>query len=400
MQPNEELMRKAEIKTDALASQGKLNDKQADAFIDFVVDQTGLKDVARVVKFRNENMIIDKITVADRVAMPATEATAPTGRRGVTTSKVQLTPKEIIVPFEISTSFLEINLEGEVATEHIIKMMATRLANNLELLYLTGDSTGPSIVEADYVEGGHATDHVLDSYLALFNGWLRDADSGNVVNAAGASISSNIFNSMINAHPDKFKRDMGNLRLITSPTLEQNYRMKYSTRATQGGEDAAQSQKAMTPFGVPLVKFPLFPATPKVVEHVTLPGTTAVALRYAPVDSASEAVLPTTLGATATTPFVEGVDYDMDYTNGTIARNGGGSIGDGDTVKITYTCYPWVLLTHYQNLILAIGRDITIEKDRDIFKRMNQYAITCKVDVQIEEATAITKAKNVARTVT
>ena len=33
----------------------------------------------------------------------------------------------------------------------------------------------------------------------------------------------------------------------------------------------------------------------------------------------------------------------------------------------------------------AIGRDVRIEKDRDIFARLDQWAITTKVDVTFEE---------------
>jgi len=47
------------------------------------------------------------------------------------------------------------------------------------------------------------------------------------------------------------------------------------------------------------------------------------------------------------------------------------------------------------NFIIGIGRDIRIEKDRDIFKGVNQYAITAKVSVNFEEDSAIVKIRNV-----
>jgi hypothetical protein len=49
------------------------------------------------------------------------------------------------------------------------------------------------------------------------------------------------------------------------------------------------------------------------------------------------------------------------------------------------------------NFIVGIGRDVRIEKDRDIFKGVNQYAITLKVAVQIEELTAAVKTRNVGQ---
>jgi hypothetical protein len=111
-------------------------------------------------------------------------------------------------------------------------------------------------------------------------------------------------------------------------------------------------------------------------------------------------VLPTSLSQTPTTPFVGGgTDYTLDATAGTIARVGGGAIGDGDTVKVTYDANPQILLTHQMNFIVGIGRDIRIEKDRDIYKGVNQYAITAKVAVQFEEVDAIVKGSNIGQSV-
>lgn len=396
---NQELVQKAVIATDALAAQGKLNTAQSDKFIDYVVDVTGLKNNARVVRFRNEDATIDKIGVGKRAAMPATEATAPAGRRSINTSKVSLKPSEIIVPFEISDTFSEINLEGMAVEDHIVKMMATQLANDLEQLYIEGDPLGVAAIEGDIVDGGSTTQFVKDTYLALASGWLLRARGAHVVDAGGANIGSSMFSQALNALPAKFKRNRADLRFMTSLDLEQNYREKVSTRVTIGGDNALSSNQNMTPFGTPLVPFPLFPFKPRVVEHVVLTGTTQVALIHAPIVAGSVSVLPNTLGNTPTTPFVETTDYVVDYALGKINRTSGGAITSGATVKVTYQAYPQILLTHAQNLIVAIGRDIRIEKDRDIFKRVNQYVITCKVDVQYEETDAIALVRNIGTSV-
>lgn len=390
---NEELVKKAVVATDALATSGKLNPAQADKFIDYVIDVTGLKNNARVVRFRNEDLVIDKIGVGRRVAMAAEEAVAPSLRRGVSTSKVTLRPVEIIVPFEIGDSFREINLEGDSVEDHIVKMMATQLANDLETLYIEGDTLGRASIEADINESGSSTNHIKDSYLALVNGWLKGARSGNVVDLAGANVGANAFSKMLNALPAKFKRNRQSLRFMTSIDLEQNYREKVSTRATASGDAALNSLQALTPFGVPLAPFPLFPFRPRVVEHVVLVNSsTASTLLHAPY--ANETVHASTLSSTATAKYVKDTDYTVDYAAGTITKKAGGAISDGATVKVTYDANPQILLTHMDNMIIGIGRDIRIEKDRDIFKRVNQYAITLKVAVEYEEATAIVLGKN------
>ena len=392
---NEELIRKAVITTDALATAGKLNPAQADKFIDYVVDESVLKNNARIERFRNEQMDIEKVGVGVRVAVPKAEAADPGIRRGITTSKISLQPKVIMVPFEIGDEFIETNIEGESMQDHIIKMMARRLANDLEELYLLGDLLGHAAIEADIKGAGETAKYVKDSYLALGNGWIRRADSAHIHDAEGSNIGLSVFSAMLRQMPTKFRRNKRDLRFYMSSDLAQIYIEKLATRATALG-DAAAAGGSHTPFGVQIVEVPLLPFLVPVVEHVVLSGTTAVSLRYAPIQD----VVVTTSTLTYETPesaYISATDYNLDLAAGTIARDAGGSIGDGDTVKVTYNTNPQVLLTHYMNFIVGIGRDIRIEKDRDIYKSVNQYAITCKVDTQFEETDAVVKAQNVGQ---
>lgn len=389
---NEELVQKAVITADALAASGKLNPAQSDRFIDFVIDETVLKQNARTIRFRNETLEIDKIGIGTRMAVPKAEATDPGVRRGVSTSKVVLRPSEIMVPFEIGDNFRELNIEGDSVEEHIIQMMATQTANDLEELYMLGDQLGPAQLEGDLIDGGSTTGYVKDTYLALQDGWQKLAEGGNIVDAAGQNIGLSIFSQAIRAMPTKFRRNKSMLRWFMSPDLWQIYLEKLSTRATALGDSAAGGA-SHGPFGIPAVPVPLWGFQPLVTEHVVLNGTTAVALLNAPVTNV--VVTPNTLGSAPTTPYVVTTDYTLDASAGTIARTGGGAIGDGDTVKVTYQSNPQLLLTHQNNFVVGIGRDVRIEKDRDIFKGVNQYAITAKVAVQYEELSAIVKVRNI-----
>jgi len=389
-------IQKALIDSGTLSTGGKLNPAQSDKFIDYVIQETVLKDNARVVKFRNETLEIDKIGVGRRVAMPKAEAADPALRRGVNTSKVELAPKTIIVPFEISDEFKELNIEGEAVQERIVRMMATRLANDLEELYTTGDSIGAAVIEDDIKPGGSTTQYIKDSYLALFDGWSRLADGANLVDFEGTKIGLNVFSRLIKAMPTKFRRNKNALRFFMASDLLQDYIEKLSTRGTSLGDMATQGV-VHTPFGIKIVEVPLMPLNPRVVEEVTFTGAGSgpFALRYAPL--ANEAVLPGGLGSTPTTAYVEGAgnDYLIDTVNGTITHVAGGAIGNTDTVKVTYDANPQVLLTHMQNFIVGIGRDIKIEKDRDIFKGTDQFAITAKVSVVFEEDEALVKGYNI-----
>lgn len=391
---NEELVQKSVITADAIATAGKLNDAQSNLFIDYVMKETALYDNARTVKFRNENLDIDKIGVGQRVAMPKSEAKDPGLRRGVTTSKITLTPKEIMVPFEIGDTFREINIEGDDVEQHIIRMMAAQAANDIEELGILGDVLGPAATEALIEgEGGSTSQYVLDSYLKLNNGWQRLADSANIVDMDGANVGLSVFGKMLRAMPTKFRRNKNNLRWMMSADLWQLYLEKVTTRATTLGDNVAGGG-AHNPFGVKAVEVPLWDLTPQVVEHVTLDDVTPVALRYKNVSNV--VVTPTTLNSTPVTPYPSGATggYILDAAAGTLLSFDSGSGLDTVTVKVTYDSSPQILLTAFQNLVIGIGRDIRIEKDRDIYKGVNQYAITMKVAFEFEEISAVVKAKN------
>jgi hypothetical protein len=393
------LVSKGIIATGDLGTGGKLNDAQSDRFIDFVIDETGLNTMGRVVRFRNENLNIDKIGVHSRVTVPAEEARDPAVRRGVNTSQVVLTPCELMTPFEISTNFMEHNIEGESVEDTVVRLMATQMGNDVEGLYIEGDTLGRAALESDLFEGGDTTRYIKDSLMAKLNGFLRQADSANLVDVDGAAISPNVFSQMLQSMPNKFRRNRRDLVFLVPDDLEQQYRERVSTRATGAGDAALNGQANLRPFGVELMPVSLWPMNTPVVEHITFTGSgSTVALRYNNLVSGSDVVTDITLDKVPTTPYVgAGTDYTFDATAGTITHGGGGSaIGATATVKITYDAGPQIILTPRSNLIFAIGRDITIERDRDIFARLNQWAITTKVDVKFEEISAVVKAYNVA----
>jgi hypothetical protein len=390
---NEEALQKAQITSDALATAGALNTVQADKFIDFVIDESTLLKNCRVVRLpKGASWEIDKIGVGRRVALPAVEAKDPNLRRGVTTSKVTITPCEIMVPVEIGDQFKRLNIQGDQVETAVMQMFARQTQNDIEEQALLGDTLGPAILESDYFDGGDSTRYRKDSYLAQQAGFLRLADSANIVDAAGANIGASIFRQGITALPTKFRRNRGALRWLAPSDLLELWREKVSGRATAAGDDALGGGNVPKPFGIPALDCPLFPFAPKVVEHVVVNGVLKTSLRYKPI--ADVVVSRSTLGITPETAYILNTDYEVDLVNGTINRKAGSAIGDGATIKVTYTVNPQMLLTVPNNLIAVISKDITIEKARDIYRRMNQYAITMIVGFGIEETSAMVKIKN------
>jgi hypothetical protein len=62
----------------------------------------------------------------------------------------------------------------------------------------------------------------------------------------------------------------------------------------------------------------------------------------------------------------------------------------------TFTDLTFVILTLRKNLITGIHRSMTLEKDKNIFARVRQYAFTSRVDATFEEVDAVCIAEQVS----
>jgi len=392
MTTQSEFLQKAVQTTDSIAQSGKLNPKQADRFLDFVFDESVLKGNVRMERFRNEQFDIDTMGVGKRVALSHKEAQDPQRRRSAKFSQRKMIPAEVVVPLEFSERFLAHNLEGMSAEDHVLSMMARAFSNDLEELYILGNPLGRAATPEELDFGTSTTTYVKDEYLALQTGWSELAEAGNILDANGANISPNLFSQGMQALPTKFQRQLNSMRWLLPQNLDHKYNEKVSARATAAG-DSALAGGSGDSFGIRRVPVPLWPLEPQVVEHVTLSGTTAVALKNKNIKSVI--VLPEDLDDTALTPFINTTDYIVDAAAGTIARTGGGAIGDGDVVKVTYQAGAQMLLTDLRNLIVGVSMNITILQAPDIYKNTRQWAMHARVGVQIEEPDAIVKVKNI-----
>jgi len=390
-----EMINKGIISTSALASGGKLNAEQANRMIDFVFDETKLRGLVRMVKMRAEQYDIDKIGVGKRVARAKTEGVDPGVRRGVTTSKVSLNKKTIMVPWELTTEFLEDAIEtGSTLEDHVASMMGKQFANDLEGMYIAGDKNGPAVPESDIIDGG-ASDEVVDDLHALVDGWVKLSTGGHILDVDSAGISSNVFSRAKKQLPTKFRRRLSMMRFFLPMDTEETYRNVLASRGTALGDNAIQNEIGVKAMGVQLEPLALMEPNPLKVAHVTLTGTTPVQLNGDKNITDAVAHLQT-LATTPTAAIADPADIIFDLAAGTVERSGGSSLPTPVAVKITYRAQTEMLLCEGRNLILGIGRDITIKRDEDIFKDVKQWAMTVRVAVEIEESDAVVLVKNIA----
>lgn len=389
------------IDSTTLSSSGKLNDEQASKFLDYVFDETTLKGQVRQVKFRGEKAKIDKMGVGARVAYAAEEATDPGFRVGVSTSQVTLEGFEFIVPIEITQTFKEINLEGESVTNTIMRLIAKALANNLEQKAILGNATngGPSITQNAYTGSGSATNRVRDKFFGQQDGWLKLIHDGGHVKDMEDSrdIEDAAYEAQQLMPTGYLNNSMAAMRYIMSTRMHTRWLRNLQGRQTGLGDQAVTGQIQPDLMGITPLKVPLFPDRPQYVKRVQLNSGEPVALGFQPLKETEVFVLPEDLDTTATTPFVLGDDYTFDEETGEIMLVDGGDIDDGDFVNVTFNVGPQMLLTWPANLIWGMNREITMEMDRDIVKRVDIIVITGKMAINVEQLDGTVLLENMSQ---
>ena len=233
---------------------GLLNPEQANRFIDYMWDATTLGSDVRRVRMNADTVDIDKVRVGERVARLATEAVDDHENAAVTFSKISLTTSKIRLDWELTTEGLEDNIEGDDLEDHIARLMATQLANDLEDLAINGDADSS------------------DPLLKSFDGWKKRVEaSGHVVDADGSLIERKFFNAALKRLPRMYKQRRNQLRFYAGSNLVQDYLEELSrnpnleqiaTGIIQGSPHAPQSgvpgRVYAMAYGVPVYEVPLF----------------------------------------------------------------------------------------------------------------------------------------------
>jgi hypothetical protein len=177
---------------------GILNPEQARRFIDYVWDGSVLAKDGRKVTMRANTMEIEKVNVGERVIRAASQALGEYTNAGATFTKVELTTKKIRLDWEVSTESLEDNIEGGALEDHLVRMMTSAFANDIEDLAINGD-------------GGE------DPFLGIMNGFVNQVTTGGDAHEAVVTVSANAWTpetmqQIIYALPRKYRAVKSNLK--------------------------------------------------------------------------------------------------------------------------------------------------------------------------------------------
>ena len=177
---------------------GLLNPEQARRFIDYVWDATVLANDGRRVTMRANTMEIEKVNVGERVIRAAAQALGSYENAGATFTKVELTTKKIRLDWEVSTESLEDNIEGGALEDHLVRLMTSAFANDLEDLAINGD-------------GG------ADPFLGIMDGFVNQVTGSGDAHEAIVTVTGNewtpeVMQQIIYALPRKYRAIKSNLR--------------------------------------------------------------------------------------------------------------------------------------------------------------------------------------------
>ena len=383
---NQEILSKAAITTGSFTTGIGLSQEEADRFLDFVIDESGLKDKVRMERITTRDKLIDVVNLGGKVLKPAVEAVDPGETVSITTRQIKLTGKEVIAVMQISDDSLEDNIEGDAFADHLLGMVARATANELESALLYGRKTllgSNTIIEQ------------------LWDGWVKLIEGGgHVVDANGAGFSDRFIeraklSKLIKSLPTKFRRNKRNLSFRMADDIDQDWSdLVVQPRETQAGDRSLQTDEINRYRGITLDASGLFrtdrPIPVSGGGSTTLDNTEAAGSTVFEVPSTTNFTVGdrVTLGRggpeeeTLTIQSIS-VDTSLTMTSASTLEH-----GSGDTVEEVLEDATDTILTDYRNLILGISRDVRIEADRLPRKRATDWVVTMRLDPQIEEADA------------
>lgn len=254
MSSNKELLQRADLAiADLDTNGGLLQPEQANSFIDMIMEQPTILKQVRTIRMNAPERKINRIGFASRILRAASQTggaeddgsngryVPKAGRAKPTTAQIVLNTKEVIAEVRLPYEVLEDNIEGQSLESHIMRLIAERAAIDLEEFSLAADTAS------------------VDPYLALQDGWLKRM-TPHVVNNASAGIDPDMLTDGLLAMPQKYLRNLNQLKHFVSVANTIKYRQKVSTRATGYGDSALTQNIPLYAAGVSLEAAPMLAA--------------------------------------------------------------------------------------------------------------------------------------------
>lgn len=228
------------------ATGGLMSAENAQRFINTVRDENPLfKNEIEVLTVGGDSRTIDTLGLAARVMRKATEGVAPGDPVGATIGRHTLTPVEVILPYDVSLSWLEDNIEGEDADALLRRAFATQFGNDSLDVGINGDT-------AD-----------LDAFIQILDGWIKQiANDGNThlySPTDATKFADDVFPGLLSALPNKWRANKQGLSIYLSPNDEESYRKELRSRGTALGDAVLTGSRPVSFSGIDVVPVSWWP---------------------------------------------------------------------------------------------------------------------------------------------
>lgn len=284
MLTNENLLSKKRFMKMKALPDIELTAQEADQFIDYVIDQSFWNKNARIVKMNKSEKNIRYLGYGTgRFLKPADHFSVTDYKKEFYSGKIALASKKVRGAIEIFDDDLEDNIEGQAFADHLMKVIAAKVANELDEAYFVSNADYANTDIRNLWEGFR---YILLAYapteadaahqlpLAATKLDATDTDvfkvAGGIVERYQVIIKGNAtgvydwefkFAKMLNSLPSKYKaRGLANLRFFCNDIIMADYVDALAKRSTILGDNAILGKGPLQYMTVPITPVPLMPA--------------------------------------------------------------------------------------------------------------------------------------------
>ena len=258
---NSELLQKAAMTLSDFGGtdQAPLTIEQVQQFLRLAIQPQDLLPDVHTVMANANKWQESKVSFDKRVMRSGTELArlAPSDQTKPDTGIVEISTVLLRGEVPISDEVMEDQVERAGFGDTVMQMVAERAGTDIEELMIAGDSRPSG--RANY----NLHNEPAGAYMRLLDGWLVQAlleTDANVLDASSDGQDyQRMFNKLITALPDRYKRDIGNMRFYVPRRLEEKYRDILAARGTPLGDKTLEGTQKLTYQGITIHGVANFP---------------------------------------------------------------------------------------------------------------------------------------------
>ena len=234
-----------------------LNRQQSNRFIDLMVNESTLLSKIRTSRVDHAKGEINKLDIGEISTEGANE---PVSIYEVNESKVEYDTEKYRSAFDLTSDFVEDNLQGSSIRDLVMNMFTKRVRTDIEIAAIEGDESITGTTKRDKLL------KVNDGFCKILTDTVPAPQQ---VNAAGAASSKKLFYKMKRAIPSRYRVAKPQYRWLVSSGTSDKWNLDASDRETSLGDSALENANKDKAFGVRMIEVPLMPEDLAVSSAVT-----------------------------------------------------------------------------------------------------------------------------------